>query len=190
MSLLKKTIVILGTALLLQGCVPIIVGGAAAATVIYVHDQRSTPQKRADENLQEAIEKKLKAPIFQHQCHLVVSVFNGRVLLAGQAPSKELSLQAQRIALTTPGIAKLYNEISIEAPNSTLSRVNDSWISTKIRLDLMNSPPLQSATLQVITSDGVVYLMGEATPAQTKQAIAITRSIAGVQKVVNVLERS
>lgn len=189
MSLVRKIIIILCTTLALQGCIPILVGGAAAATVIYVHDQRSTPQKQADENLQRTIEKKLSAPIFQHQCHLVVSVFNGRVLLAGQAPSKELRLQAQRIALTASGISKLYNEITIEAPNSTLSRVNDSWISTKIRLDLMNSPPLKSATLQVITSDGVVYLMGEATPAQAKQAIAIIRSIAGVQKVVNVLER-
>ncbi len=191
MSALRKFIVIICAALLLQGCIPLLIGGAAAAvTVIYIHDQRTTPQKKADNNLQALIEKKLSAPIFQHQAHIIVSVYNNRVLLAGQTPSAELRTEAQRIALTAPGITKLYNQITIEAPNSTLSRVNDNWISTKIRLELMNKSELDSATLQVVTSDGVVYLMGEATPAQAKLAINIIRHISGVQKVVNVLEKT
>ena len=182
---LKKILLVLVISLSLQGCIPLLVGGAAAtAAVLIVHDKRSTPQKEADSQLQSTIEKKLDSPLFKDQCHLIVNVFNSNVLLAGQAPSKELKLEIERIVLTTPGINKLYNEIIIEAPNSTLTRMSDEWINTKIRLNINNDKSLKKVALNIVTENGVVYLMGNPTRTQSQSIVRIVRKTSGVQRVV------
>ena len=149
---IKKLSLILLTFLLLQGCVPLVIGGAATATYFIIHDRRKSSTKKADEKLQSTVEQKLNQdPRFQNECHTVVSTFRGTVLLAGQCPNKELQKQAGRIVSTAPGIVRLYNEITIEAPNSTLTRASDEWITTKIQLSLHNQNSLKNAEFQIVT---------------------------------------
>ena len=186
--MLKKFCVIFIVTNLLTGCIPLAIGGVAAVTVavIYLHDQRTTTEKDTDAQLRQQVERKLNAPVFRQECHIVVNVFNGYVLLAGQAPTKDLKIEAQRIALTTHGILKLYNQIQIAPPISPTARAKDYWISTRIKIELMKNKSLQTAQLTIITEDGTVYLMGAATTDQITTATDIVSKIAGVKQVVQV----
>jgi osmotically-inducible protein OsmY len=188
---IKKISVLCLTLLALQGCVPILLGGAvvaATATYVVMNDHRSPSTKRTDTLLQKTIEQKLNADTaFKQKCHLIVSVFRGTVLLTGQCPNNNLKLQAQRIAASASGISQLYNEINIEAPNSSLTRMSDDWISTKIRFALHKISFLQSAEYQIVTENGVVYVMGKMTQPQAKALVNAVRDVDGVQKVVKMI---
>ena len=82
----------------------------------------------------------------------------------------------------------LYNEVTIEQPISNSARANDSWITTKVKTTLLTSPNLNSASLKIITENGVVYLMGLTTRTQAQIATDKTRTVAGVQKIVKLFE--
>ena len=53
---------------------------------------------------------------------------------------------------------------------------------------LFRSKDLNSASLKIITENGVVYLMGLTTRAQAQIATDKTRTVAGVQKIVKLFE--
>lgn len=183
----KKIMLLLSTVLLLQGCVPIIIGGTVAATYLIVHSTRTTKAQRADQQLQKNIKQRLNRALpIKKQCHIVVSAFQNTVLLVGQCPSGTLKRQAQQITAATPQINRFYNEINIDAPNSSLNRASDDWISTKIRLDLHHQKSLASADYQIITENSVVFIMGSMTKAQAKTLVRVVRNVSGVEKVVKV----
>jgi osmotically-inducible protein OsmY len=171
----------------LSACVPIIVGGAVAATVYVVHDSRTPADRKVDAHIQEAIQDKLNAiSDVKTRCHIVVSVFHGNVLLAGQAPTDDLRAQIQKAVSDVAGIVRLYNEIQIEAPNSKLTRMSDSWISTKVRYKIKRDKTLQDPAVQLITENGTVYLMGQVQPGDADKIAVLASKVSGVQQVVKV----
>lgn len=186
----KKLVCIILASIYLQGCVPLVIGGAAAATaaVIIVNDHRSSPTKKSDAKIQKAINTKIQSMSELHNnCHIIVTVFAGSVLLTGQAPTLELKNKAERIASSTPGILHLYNQIQLEAPSSELTRVSDYWITTKINTVLMRDKSLSTAQIEVLTQNGTVYLLGTATQTQTTEIVKQVRKISGVQRIVEML---
>lgn len=186
----KKTICLTLTAVCLQACVPLVIGGAAAATaaLVIINDHRSSPTKKADKKLQTLITNKIQSMSELHeQCHILVTVFQGGVLLTGQAPTLALKQKAQNIAASVHGIIRLYDQIEIAAPNSELNRVSDYWITTKINTLLLRDKSLNTAQIEVLTENGTVYLLGTATQVQINTIIQKVRGISGVQKIVKML---
>lgn len=176
--------------LYLSGCIPILVGGAAGAAAAYfiVHDNRNWPSKKADEEMRKNIAANLAlVPAIKNNCHITVAVYNGKVLLVGQAPNQGLKDKAQEIASATPSIKKLYNQITVEAPTSQVTRMNDLWLSTKIQTAIMSDKLLKDASMLIIVEDGNVYIMGDLTYAQSDAVVNKTRSASGVQQVIKVI---
>src|SRR3990167_5486740 len=92
--MLKKLALVIVMATLLSGCIPLVLGGAATVVMaaVYIHDKRTAPEINSDQQIQQSIRKKLSTPIFSNECNIQVTVFNGYVLLTGQAPTKELKI--------------------------------------------------------------------------------------------------
>jgi osmotically-inducible protein OsmY len=174
----------------LQGCPAIIAGaavGVAGTAIIY--DHQNIKASFGDQNISYAISNKLKAtPDITQQCHIVVGTDNGTVLLAGQAPTAALKQKAENIAKTVSGIKRLYNEITIEGPTSNLTRAGDSWITTKVKSQLLATKNLKSGEFKIITENGTVFLMGEASRSQAQLAVNAARKVDGVQKVVKIFK--
>lgn len=123
----------------------------------------------------------LKAP----GCYLDVTVFNGDVLVVGHLPTPELmQLERQRISLVR-GHRRLYNEV-IQSDELS-SNVQDSWITAKIRSYIFSNDSIDPNSIKILTSDGIVYLMGEVKPDQGKEIIQIARTVSGVRKVVTLM---
>ena len=176
-------------------CVPVIQGciGVAAVgmgTGAAVAQDRRTPGAYIDDGL---IEQKVHAAIrgddlLREQSHVNVTSFNGRVLLTGQAPGESLRSRIIRIARDTPKVRTVQNEITLGAPSSTASRTSDSWVTAKVKARMITDKALNAAHVKVVTENGAVYLMGLLTQEEADRATEIARRVAGVQRVVKVME--
>jgi osmotically-inducible protein OsmY len=118
--------------------------------------------------------------------HITVSTFNKKVLMTGQIPSKEEREQAENIIKEIPGIKKLYNVTEVSPPSSTLTRISDSWITTKIKTQLIAMNEIDPDQIKVVTENGKVFLMGTVLQDQADIAVDIAKETDGVQSVMKV----
>jgi hyperosmotically inducible protein len=62
--------------------------------------------------------------------------------------------------------------------------VDDAWITTKVKADLLATPDVSGLALNVETVNGVVSLSGDVdSQAEVERAVAVARGIKGVSKV-------
>ena len=69
-----------------------------------------------------------------------------------------------------------------------ISRTNDSWLTTKIKSALAAEEDTDATRIKVVTENGVVFLLGLLSRAEADAAVAVTRDIQGVQKIVKLFE--
>ena len=122
------------------------------------------------------------------EAHLVIVSYNGFVLLAGQVGTDALKAQATTVVRKIHGVRRIYNELEIAAPSSGMTRTSDTWITAKVKTWLVGSSNIEGSRVKVVTENGVVYLMGLATPAEADLIAEKAASISGVQRVVRLLE--
>ncbi|MGR6783200.1 BON domain-containing protein, partial [Aeromonas veronii] len=89
-----------------------------------------------------------------------VTAYQGKVLLVGQSPNSELSARAKQIAMGVEGTTEVYNEIRQGQPIGLGTASNDTWITTKVRSQLLTSDQVKSSNVKVTTENGEVFLLG------------------------------
>lgn len=191
MKVLAKTLFLTVTAsCLLQGCIFVAGAAAGAAAIAVVYDHRTITTTLQDTRIANRVSRKIGTLLFDRrdQNHIVVSVFNRIVLLTGQTPSLDIKQQASEAARTVPGVIKVYNQLTIEGPTSTLTRTSDTWITTKIKSEMLATEDLKSGSIKVVTENGVVFLMGNVSQNQADMAVDIARHTSGVQKVIKIFQ--
>ena len=119
---------------------------------------------------------------------IIVSSFNGVVLLAGEAPTEDMRTRAGQLVQKVPGIKRMYNEITIGTPISALTQSSDSFITSKIKTQLLANKSLNGSQLKIVTENSTVFMLGEVTRGQGKTAAEIASKSSGVQKVVTLFE--
>lgn len=186
---MKRLLTIISLACGLQGCIFVAGAAAGAAAIAVVYDHRTIQNSIQDTSIANKIIYRIQAvPALRHESHIEVTVFNDVVLLTGQTPSQGLKEQAEHIAKSVPDVSRVYNQLSIQGPTSSLTRTSDSWITTKIKTQMLATEDLKSSSIKVITENGVVYLMGIVTQQQADISVDIARQISGVQKVVKIFQ--
>ena len=180
-----KSIAILLIVASLTSCVAAVVAGAAAGLV---YDRRTVSTIEADARLFHVIHTAIVTdPQFRNSRVLVTS-FNRVILLVGQASSASLRVVAERIARTAPGVTRVYDEIVVGDPISLSQRTKDSLITGQVRSAMLTKKGLESGSMRIVTENGVVYLIGIATPEQANLAVDVARRINGVVKVVKIFQ--
>ncbi len=122
------------------------------------------------------------------QSHLLVTSYNGVVLLAGQVPDPASRELAENVVKRINKVRKVYNEITISGPTSHIVRVNDTWISAKVKTKMMADEKVSAMGIKVVTENGVVYLLGLISQEEAAQAVRLVQETHGVQKVVKMFE--
>jgi len=120
--------------------------------------------------------------------NISVTSYNGVVLLTGQAPTDSAKLEAEQIVSNVRKVRKIHNEVKISGISSTIARTNDTWITTKVKAELLTNESVDGARIKVVTDSSTVYLMGLVNQQEADTAINIVRNIAGVEKIVKVFE--
>ncbi len=136
---------------------------------------------RASTNIKNSSEQLSKA-------NIEVTSFNGVVLLTGQVPSADTKREAEDAIEGVRNVRKIHNELEIAGPTSIPSRLNDSYLSTKVKTALLTDNETEGSRTKVVTENGVVYLMGLLTRDEADAAVAKAREVYGVQKIVKVFE--
>lgn len=186
---MKKLIIIGLIASSLQGCIFAVGAAAGAASVAAAYDHRTIEKTLDDQKIANVISNRINVmPGMDSNSSINVTAFNQVVLLTGQTPSADLRQKAEEIAKATPNVDKVYNQISVKGPASALTAASDSWITTKIRTQMLATKNLKSSSIKIITENGTVYLMGVLTHTQADIATDIARQTGGVQKVIRVFQ--
>ena len=120
--------------------------------------------------------------------HIVVTAYNGVILLAGQTPRADLKEKAAQVANGVQGVKKLHNELQVLQPTSALARSNDALITSKIKTLMLADSKVPSAKVKVVTENGIVYLMGLVTRAEGAAATNVASGASGVQKIVTLYQ--
>jgi osmotically-inducible protein OsmY len=182
---------ILLSCLVHSACAPVVIGGAAATTASVAHDRRTAGAVVEDKAIKARVLHALGEDTeLDNNSHINVSVFNGWVLLSGETPTEAFRARAGDIARKQEKVRRLYNELTIAAPSSMMTRSSDSWITTKVKSSLvgLEVEGFDPTRVKVVTENGTVYIFGLVYHAEGDAAVAEARKVGGVQRVVKLFE--
>ena len=126
-------------------------------------------------------------PALDNDSHVVTS-FNGVVLLAGQTPRADLKAKAEQAAAAVQRVKTVHNELQVLPPSGFLARQNDTWLTSKIKTQMLTDPNIPGSRIKVVTENGIVYLLGLLTKQEAAQATNLVQGVSGVQKIVKLFE--
>jgi osmotically-inducible protein OsmY len=134
-----------------------------------------------------------------------VDTKNGVVTLKGGADSLMSKTSATDIATTTDGVVSVNNELTVAAPGTearkeaneatasgevreTLSDtgevINDAWITSKVKAQLVADEDIAGLQINVETKDNQVHLIGDVPNAEVRaEAVRIAQTTQGVAGV-------
>ncbi|MDD0973099.1 BON domain-containing protein [Pseudomonas fontis] len=158
-----------------------------------IEDDRGTRTfgSKIDDSLIEtkvAVNVAKASPDLDQNSHIVVSSFNGIVLLAGQTPRADLKSLAEQAAGQVQRVKKVHNELQVLPPSSLLARNNDAWLTTKIKTQMLTDNTIPGSRIKVITENGIVYMLGLLTQQEAARATGLVQGVSGVQKIVKLFE--
>ncbi len=118
-----------------------------------------------------------------------VNIVDGLALLTGFVPDEDSRQEAERIAWSAPNVTEVGNELEIgEAASRRFLGAGDQAVSAQVRARILADPVARSATVNVETFNGIVYLMGRAANAEESARTAeLAARVAGVKRVVSYL---
>jgi osmotically-inducible protein OsmY len=185
---LKNLVWLIVPVVLLQGCAPAVVGGAATGASV-AYDRRTTGTVIDDQG----IEFKASYALFNNkeihdQSHINVTSYNGIVLLTGETPSESLKQKVTEEVKKIPKVRRIHNELAIAAPSALPSRSSDGWITSKVKAKMTTDERIDPFHVKVVTERGIVYLMGMISRAEADRTVNLVKNTAGVQRVVKVFE--
>ena len=182
------TLTLVAGTLLLQGCAAVLVGGAAGTATSA--GERRTLSTQWDDQAIELKASNVLADNKQLSAASKISVYsnNGRVLLVGQTPTDAYKQTAGQSVGRIEGVRHVYNELRLGKPVSIGTRSNDSWITSKVRTDMLAAKDFDSAKVKVVTENGEVFLIGLVTRKEAEQSVEIARHVSGVTRVIKAFE--
>lgn len=169
----------------LPGC---LTSAWTGATLLY--DRHNLYKKLSDYQLdgrvRQVLFKSKDESLKCKDCHIESAVFNGDVLLVGWLPTVALRDEAERRVREVPGYRRFFNQIAIH--NDRRDSLEDQWITTKICGEIVADSAINPHDFKIVTSEQIVYLMGDVIPQQAERVIQKARQCYGVKRVVKLFK--
>lgn len=170
----------------LGGCVAVM-GGAIVGGSMMAVDRRSAGTQLDDQGIELRAAVDIPAAIGD-KANVSATSFNRVLLLTGEVPTEEARAKAGAVGAKIANVRSVLNELAV-MPNASINQMTGDTITTgKVKAAFIDTPALQVASIKVVTSRGVVYLMGLVTEAEAKHAANAARSVGGVKKVVTAFD--
>lgn len=120
--------------------------------------------------------------------HVNVTSYHGILLLTGEVQDETLRGRAESALAGLRDVRAVHNELTVGSPTGFVARANDGWLAAKVMSKFARSADVDMGRIKVVTTDGVVYLMGVLPRQQANAAAEAARTIFGVRKVVKVFD--
>jgi len=178
---------IMGT---LSGCAtPVLVAGAAVGAASVAADRRTTAAMVDDQTIELKAQSALNDDTnLADNARVSATSFNGVLLLTGQASTPALREQAIAEVRGLAKVRQIHDAIEIAPPTSAKQQSTDTWITTRVKSELLSADGLEAARIKVVTENDVVYLMGLVTHAEGDSAARTAQKVEGVKRIVTVFE--
>lgn len=171
----------------LAGCGLLFVGGTAATTAVVATDRRTAGEQVDDQTISLRVGGEMNKA-FGDAARVNSTSYAGRVLLTGDVPTEADRERAQTIVKTIPKVHKIDNYLRVGNITPLSVRTNDTWITSKVKAQLIQTKDIPSRTIAITTERGVVYLMGKVTDQESQRAAIVASSVDGVNKVVKLFQ--
>ena len=177
-------LLLLAGSILAGGCVP-------AVTLLAIDVVRDEREPRAYWQDNKA-EMDMRFSIYRNKTisdtNVSVTIWNAVVLLTGEVPDQQTIDRILDIAKSHHYTRQVVNRIELAGRTNMASRINDSWLTGRVKTALVVSGTVDPTRFKVVTERANVYLMGLVTSAEATEAVMIVRSIPGVVRVIKVFE--
>ena len=173
---------------LVSGCVPLIVGGAAATATV-VGDRRNVQEQANDKNINANVNAALKKQFGDttaqvgDTARINSNTYLGVVLLTGDAYSERARMQAGEIAGKIDGVKSVSNQVHVGPLGTFGDDASDTWLTSKVMAKLASTYDVPSSAVVVTSHLGVVYLMGMVTQREGDLTAAAAAEVSGVVRV-------
>ncbi|MFC5510734.1 BON domain-containing protein [Massilia jejuensis] len=170
----------------LQGCVPLVIGGAAMSAAATM-DRRTLGAQTEDKSI--TVKAEVQVPkLVGSAGHVNIASYNRKVLLTGEVRDEAMKSAVEREVRRIENVADVINELVIAGPSSYTSRSSDAIITGNVKGSLIEMKTISATSFKVVTERGTVYLMGRVTQREGDLAANIAKSVSGVQRVVKIFE--
>jgi len=184
------SILFIFVAFMQTGCTALAVGtvGAAAATTSAA-DRRTVGTQIDDKTTQSRVRSAINdIPNVKDDAAVSVDVYNGQVLLTGQAPLQTMIVDVESKAVKVQNVVKVHNQVRLGSPIPATSTMNDVWLASKIKTIMLADENIPLFKLDLIVEDSEVFIMGLLTKQEASAAVEAARNVEGVTKVIRVME--
>ena len=123
----------------LSGCAPILIGGAAVTSATVITDRRTTGSIVDDEVLEKRVRYEIGEVIGHEKHHVVVTSYEGKVLLTGEVLTAADRQKAQDTAVKSVGVHSVINELAVMTPATVGAVLSDSMLAPKVRSSIIGT---------------------------------------------------
>ncbi|MFT0532706.1 BON domain-containing protein [Castellaniella hirudinis] len=184
---LSRILLALACLLALPGCGVLLVGGAAATTASVATDRRTTGEQVDDQTIELRVANDM-TKAFGDTANITAMSYAGRLLLAGDVATDADRQKAADLARVTPQVTSVDNYLRVGPLTPLSARTNDTWITSKVKSQLIGTKNVPFRTIKLTTHRGVVYLMGKVTATEGDLAAGAAASVNGVNQVVKLFQ--
>ena len=117
-----------------------------------------------------------------------IDSFNGVVLLTGNVPAANMRDTATETIRKIRKVRRVHNELQVSPPRSFGAKAGDVWLSNKVKTRLRFAKNAPHSRVNVVTKNGVIYLMGLVTRKEAETIVNVAKKSYGLQKIVRVFE--
>ena len=124
------------------------------------------------------------------RAHIGTSVYNGVLLLIGEASTEEVKERAGADVAGYEGVQRVVNLIDVMPLQSVGRTALDASLTARVKTSLLHidMPGFDPGRVKISTAHGNVYLMGLVSHKEADAVVNQARTVAGVSKVVQVFE--
>lgn len=163
----------------ISACVPVLTKG---------DDRRTTGIYIEDGSIEDVANQRIKEK-YKDTVHVNITSYNRMVLVTGEVPNETVKTEITRIVGGVQNVKDINNELVIGPLASLSSRSGDALVTGDVKARFMQGKERGKADhVKVVTENGVVYLIGLVTRAESEFATEIASTTRGVKKVVRVFE--
>lgn len=145
-----------------------------------------------DRNVQLTAQRALdNDPELSGRAHIGTSVYNGVLLLIGEASTEQVKQRAEADVTGYQGVQRVVNLIDVMPLQSVGRTALDAALTARVKaalLDITSLPGFDPGRVKISTAHGNVYLMGLVSHKEAEAVVNQARNVAGVKKVIQVFE--
>jgi len=173
----------------LSACAPLLVGSTAVTAAMVASDRRTAGEQLEDNVIEMKIASDVRA-LFPKDSPVRINATShaGVVLLTGDVPTQADRQRAEEATRRVERVERVVNRLRVGDITPFSVRSNDTWLTSKVRTNLINTKDVPSSTIIITVERGTVYLMGRVTREEAERAAKTAANLNGVNQVVTVFD--